>query len=86
MSRQEIIEKLAEIIAAENDDEEVNAAIYTEDMGLYTDLGLNSIGLLYTVISVEEAFGIRFEDLKMTDFETLGDVVNYVEKALAAKK
>ncbi|MCQ2496351.1 MAG: phosphopantetheine-binding protein [Lachnospiraceae bacterium] len=85
MNRQDIIAKLAEILSEEQEDESMKNREYTEDMGLYTDLGLNSIGLLYTVISVEEAFDIRFENMKMTDFATIGDVVNYVEKALAAK-
>ena len=38
--------------------------------------------MLYTVIGIEEMFGIRFENVGMSDFKTLGDVVDYIEKAL----
>ncbi len=82
MNRQQIIDKLAEILAAEKGDEEVLSVNYSEDMGLYSDLGLNSIGLLYMVISVEESFNIRFDNVKMSDFETLGDVVDYIQAAI----
>lgn len=82
LDRKIIIDKLAEILAAENEEEAAEKKEYTEDMGLYTDIGLNSIGLLYMVISVEEAFNIRFENVKMTDFTVLKDVVDYIEKAV----
>lgn len=82
MNRQQIIDKLAEILAAEKGDEEVLSVNYSEDMGLYSDLGLNSIGLLYMVISVEESFNIRFDNVKMSDFETLGDVVDYIQAVI----
>lgn len=82
MSRQEIIGKLAAILSEEQGDEGILSMEYNENMGLYSDLGLNSIGLLYMVISVEESFNIRFDNVKMSDFETLGDVVDYIEKAL----
>lgn len=82
MTRAEIIDKLAEILAEENGEEKADVSSYSEEMGLYTDLSLNSIGLLYMVISVEETFNIRFENVKMNDFNTLGDVVTYIEKHL----
>ncbi|MBR4170008.1 MAG: acyl carrier protein [Lachnospiraceae bacterium] len=79
MKREEIIEKLKEILVQA--DERMSDAIRNceLDSDLRTDLGLTSVGMLYTVIVIEETFGIRFENVGMNDFATLGDVVNYLE-------
>ena len=34
------------------------------------------------VIAIEEVFSIRFDNVGMSDFETLGDVVDYIEKKI----
>ena len=52
----------------------------TEDSNLVTDLGLNSVGILYVVIGIEEFFGIRFDDVTFGDFNTVKDVIDYIEK------
>ncbi|MCR4685212.1 MAG: acyl carrier protein [Lachnospiraceae bacterium] len=79
MKREEIIEKLKEILVQA--DERMSDAIRNceLDSDLRTDLGLTSVGMLYTVIVIEETFGIRFENVGMNDFATLGDVVDYLE-------
>lgn len=51
-----------------------------EDANLVTDLGLNSVGVLYVVIAIEEFFNIRFDDVGTSDFKTVGDVIDYIEK------
>ena len=79
MKREEIIEKLKEILV-QADERRSDAIRNCElDSDLRTDLGLTSVGMLYTVIVIEETFGIRFENVGMNDFATLGDVVNYLE-------
>ena len=55
----------------------------TEDSNLVTDLGLNSIGILYLVIAIEEFFAIQFNDVSFSDFQTVGDVVSYIEQKKA---
>ena len=79
MKQEEIIEKLKEILVQA--DERMSDAIRNceLDSDLRTDLGLTSVGMLYTVIVIEETFGIRFENVGMNDFATLGDVVDYLE-------
>lgn len=52
----------------------------TEDSHLVNDLGLNSVGVLYIVIAIEEFFGVEFEDVGFGDFATVGDVVDYIEQ------
>ena len=82
LTRNEIVEKLKEIMLAA--DGRNRDAVYscTEESNLATDLGFTSIGMLYMVIAIEEDFGIRFENVGVSDFETLGDVVDYIEGKL----
>ena len=77
MKREEIIEKLKEIVF-ETDGQSGREC--KEDSDLRTDLGLSSVGMLYMVFSIEETFGVRFENVSMNDFITLSDVVDYLEK------
>lgn len=80
MERTEIIEKLKEILkfSLTNADEIIDKA--TEESNLYTDFGLSSVGMLYIVISIEELFGISFDNVSFGDFNTVKDVVDYIEK------
>ena len=55
----------------------------TEASHLITDLGLNSVGILYVVIAIEEFFSIQFDDVGFNDFQTVGQVLDYIEKKLA---
>ncbi len=79
MKREEIIEKLKEILIQADERMSNSIRNCTEGSDLRTDLGLSSVGMLYTVIVIEETFRIRFENVGMNDFATLGDVVDYLE-------
>jgi len=82
MTRTEITEKLKDVFqmaAGKTYDE----SKYDESSNLTTDLGLNSVGILYCVIAIEEFFGIGFEDVGFGDFKTVGDTIDYIEKKLA---
>ena len=79
MKREEIIEKLREILAAAGDG---TVPAVSEDSNLATDLGLSSVSMLYMVIAIEEEFGIRFDDVGASDFVLLSDVVDYIEEKL----
>ncbi len=78
LTRQEIIDKLKDILLAANDNNVSLVENCTEQSRLVEDFGLSSVGVLYIVIAVEEEFGIRFDNVGMADFETLGDVVDYI--------
>jgi len=79
MERTDIVEKLTEVLQmAMGDSIDVNSI--TEESNLVTDLGLNSVGILYVVIAIEEFFGIRFDDVTFGDFNTVKDVIDYIEK------
>ncbi len=80
MSRTEILIKLKEVFAMINDENPDDIDL-TEDSSL-EDLGLHSIGILYLVIGIEELFGVRFENVGVADFATIGKVVDYLESQL----
>jgi acyl carrier protein len=84
MNRQEIKTKLAEIMKLAMPSLELTNDTLNENANLAADLGLSSVGVLYVVIGIEEMFGIRFDDVGFSDFETLGDVINYIEKKVGA--
>jgi acyl carrier protein len=79
MNRQEIIEKLKEVFTLATG-EDFSSKEYTEQSNLISDLGLNSVGVLYVVIAIEEFFGVLFDDVGFGDFSTVKDVIDYIEK------
>ena len=82
LTRTEITERLREILLAADDRNRDVVAACTEDSRLVADPGFTSVSMLYMVIAIEEEFDIRFENVGANDFETLGQVVDYVEKKL----
>lgn len=80
MTRAEIKEKLAEILLMAMPDASETIKNCTEESDLNTDLGLNSVGILYVVIAIEEFFSIVFENVNFGDFKTLGNVIDYIEQ------
>ena len=82
MSRNELFETLNEVINMVMPTLDVAETQITEDSNLVNDIGLSSVGILYVVIAIEEFFGIRFDDVGFADFETIGDVIDYIEKKI----
>ena len=82
MDRQEIIAKLKDIMvfAMPDSADAINAC--TESSDLRTDLGLNSVGLLYIVIAIEESFGVDLSGADFSDFNTVKDVIDYIQENL----
>ena len=83
MTRQEILENLKEIWmdADERGSELVDKV--SEQSRLTEDLGLSSVNMLYMIIATEEVFDIRFDDVGVNEFQTVGDVMDYIEGKLA---
>jgi acyl carrier protein len=82
MSRSEIFEKLQEVLQMVMPTLNVSETEITEESNLVNDIGLSSVGILYVVIGIEEFFGIRFDDVGFADFETIKDVIDYIEKKI----
>ena len=78
MDRKQIFDKLKEILAFSFSDSSEILDKCTEDSNLVTDLGLNSVGMLFMVISIEEAFSVRFQNVNLGSFQTVRDVIDYI--------
>lgn len=79
-TRIEITEKLKDIFKMAMGNTSVDIDAIGEDTQLVSQLGLSSVGILYVVIAIEEFFNIRFDDVGASDFKTVGDVVDYIER------
>ena len=55
----------------------------SEQSRLTEDLGLSSVNMLYVIIATEEVFEIQFDDVGVNEFQTVGDVMDYIEGKLA---
>ena len=63
-----------------------NSAPLTESTSLTGELDIDSPRMVDIVLDAEEKFGIRIDDSQITNFETVGDIVNMVQKLVDAKK
>ena len=81
MNREEIFNKLKELIKLANSSTPELIDTCTEESDLRTDLGLTSIGVLYLAISIEQIFDIVFSDTAFDDFTKVKDVVDYIYNA-----
>ena len=79
MDKTEIIAKLKDIFQMVMGENAVDPSSCSEDTSLTEDLGLNSVGILYLVIAIEESFNIRFDNVGASDLKTLGQVVEYIQ-------
>ncbi len=76
--RNEVFEALKDILRSADDRNPEAVENSTEETNLVTDLGLSSVSMLYLVIVMEDTFGIRFDDIGVQDFGTVGDVIDYI--------
>ena len=61
------------------DELRVNADEVTMEAELAGDLGINSLELAELVLACEEKFNVVIDDEELHHFNTVGDVVNYLE-------
>ena len=73
------VEKLKELVKNVFEGE-IQVENITEDSLLIEDIGMNSIGLIYMAMAVEEEFGVKFTNDDFAFLRTVGDVVKKIEK------
>lgn len=78
LTRTEILDKLKDILHSADEVGTTPIDNCTEESNLSSDLGLSSVGMLYMVISIEETFDVRFENVSILDFVTIKDVIDYI--------
>lgn len=82
MTKEEILNKIKQLLVAVYPQSEEHVLRSSMDSKLADDLGLNSMGILCMVIAIEEEFGIEFEGTSFSDFPTVGSVVDYIDSQI----
>lgn len=59
---------------------EINTEDITPEANIREDININSIGLLYMAMALEEEFGIKFNNDDFINITTIGDVIEIIEK------
>jgi acyl carrier protein len=59
---------------------EIDVNGINEESRLIEDLGMNSIGLLYMAMAVEEEFSVSFTNEDFAILHTVGDVIRKIEE------
>ncbi len=77
MNKEEIFEKLKEIIVNQLGVEEANIK---EDATFVDDLSADSLDIVELVMNIEEEFEIEIPDEDAEKIVTVGDVVNYIKE------
>lgn len=80
MTRDEIVLKLKEVLKMVMGESAETVLKCSEEDRLNEDLGLNSVGVLYIVVAIEEFFDVEFSKVGFGDFKTVKDVVDYIEQ------
>jgi acyl carrier protein len=52
----------------------------TEKTDLVRELQLNSLDIVNLVTEIEEAFDTEIPERKLSEFVTIGDIINYLDK------
>lgn len=74
MSTEEIIkESFSDVVKGKNFDKNTEIS----------SLGIDSLDLVESLMSMEEKLGIQFTDEEMLSFKTVGDVYTVIEKKLS---
>ena len=72
-----MIKKLEKLVKnyTHNDD-----LVITEDTVFFMDLGLDAFDLVQIICEIEDEFDVEIPDKVLKNFNTVGDVVKYLEK------
>lgn len=72
------LERLIKVFNAVFEDS-VDSSAVTPEASLREDMGINSIGMLYMAMAVEEEFGIKFCNEDFAGIRTVSDVITCIE-------
>ena len=79
-SEQEILAGLAEIVSEETG---LPTDSVSPEKSFTDDLDIDSLSMMTIVVNAEEKFGVRIPDDDVKGLSTVGDAVNYIQKASA---
>jgi acyl carrier protein len=78
MTQQDILNGLATIV---NEIAGVPVGDVTPQQSFIDDLDVDSLSMVEIATAAEDHFGVRIPDDDLKDLRTVGDAVNYIEKA-----
>jgi acyl carrier protein len=76
MEREEILDKVKEVIVEQLNVEEDDV---NEDASFVDDLGADSLDIVELVMALEEQFSISIPDEEAESIKTVGDAVEYIK-------
>ncbi len=76
MEREEILDKVKEVIVEQLNVEEDDVI---EDASFIDDLGADSLDIVELVMALEEQFSISIPDEEAENIKTVGDAVEYIK-------
>ena len=62
----------------------VDRAAVARDRRLREDLGIDSLSLIEVAVAAEDAFGVMIPDEDLERFQTVGDVVDHIQRSRVA--
>ncbi|HHU05856.1 MAG TPA: acyl carrier protein [Clostridiales bacterium] len=74
-----VFEKVRAILAEQLDIDEEKI---TEDTDIVEDLGADSLDVVELMMTLEQEFDLLITDEKVSEFRTVGDVVDYIESLI----
>ena len=77
MSEKEVFDKLINIFNIVIN-RSVDVSKINIDSKIVEDLGVNSIGLIFLAVAVEEEFDVDMSKASLESFKTIKDVINYI--------
>lgn len=77
MEKSDILKKVIEIYKVIID-ENIDESMIKLETKIKEELGLNSVGMLYIIVAIEDQFDVVLHDQSIEKFVTIGDVVDYI--------
>lgn len=77
MEKNEILNKIIKIYEKITG-EEVDNNKFNLSSNIKEDLGINSVGLLYLIVDIENEFGVVLHNQSIEKFVTIDDVVSFI--------
>lgn len=74
-------ERLVSVFNAVFEDE-INTDAIAPEADLFEDIGINSVGMLYMALALEEEFGIKFSNDDFPKIRKVKDVIDCIEGKL----
>ncbi|HPE68225.1 MAG TPA: acyl carrier protein [Thermotogota bacterium] len=79
MGHNELFEKVRTVIV---ENLGVEPEVVTPTASLIDDIGADSLELVDLTMDVEEQLGVRIDNAELSDVETVGDILELIEKKL----